>query len=238
MKQFDYITCPGNFIQVPVRMLSAQIARALSKTPITPNQVTLFRGILNLSSLFFFAVGTPVALILAFFIFQLFEVLDHVDGDLARLKKQQSRTGVFLEWLIDLLEATMYGFLGLCVSIGVYRQSDDFTIFFVYIAITMGQAMSPPRSSEGDRTLLKHAQYDEYFSVLGAKRILEKLFRLVNVVYIWQNQIVLWGALFYYPITEFLHFNPLFWGMVWIAVMVQLNFIRKVHLEYTRNAVQ
>ena len=30
-------------MQVPVRILSAQIARILSKTPITPNQVTLFR---------------------------------------------------------------------------------------------------------------------------------------------------------------------------------------------------
>lgn len=225
-------------MQVPVRILSAQIARILSKTPITPNQVTLFRGILNISSLFFFALGTPTSLILAFFMFQLFEIFDHVDGDLARLKKQQSRIGLFLEWLIDLLESTMYGFLGLCVSIGVYRQTNDFTIFFVLIAITMGQAMSPPRSSEGDNALLKHARYEDYLSVLAPKRFLEKLFRFATVVYIWQNQIVIWGALLYYPITEYLHFNPLFWGMVFIAALVQLNFIRKVYLEYSRNIIQ
>jgi phosphatidylglycerophosphate synthase len=238
MKKFDYITCPSNFMQVPVRILSAQVARVLSKTPITPNQVTLFRGILNLSSLFFFALGTPPSLILGFFLFQFFEILDHVDGDLARLKNLQSKIGLFLEWLIDLLEATMYGFLGLSVSIGVYRQTNDFTIFFVFIAITMGQALSPPRSPEGGNALLKHARYEDYFSVLAPKRFLEKLFRFASVVYIWQNQIVLWAALLYYPITKYLHFNPLFWGMVLIAALVQLNFIRKVHLEYSRTVAQ
>ena len=190
-------------MQLPVRILSAQIARLLSKTPITPNQVTLFRGILNVSSLVFLAIGTTKSLILAFFMFQFFEVLDHVDGDLARLKKLQSKLGLFLEWLIDLLESTMYGFLGLSVSIGVYRQTNDFMVFFVFIAITMGQAMSPPKLSGGDNTLLKHAQHEDYYSVLEPRRFLEKLFRLVSVVFIWQNQIIIWGALLYYPITKY-----------------------------------
>jgi len=211
--------------------MSTLIARLISKTPITPNQVTVFRGIFNIASLTFFALGDHKSLIYAFFTFQLFEILDHVDGDLARLKNQRSKTGLFLEWFIDLSESTMYGFLGLCVSIGIYRQTHDFTIFFIFIAITMAQALSPSKAI-GRGEGLRHAQYDDYYSVSESKTLTKKLFRFASVIFIWQNQIILWSALLYYPITRYLHFNPLFWGMVLIAVMAQLNWLRKVYMEY------
>jgi phosphatidylglycerophosphate synthase len=205
--------------------------RIISKTGITPNQVSLFRGILNIASLILFALGDTKSLIYAFVIFQIFEILDHVDGDLARFKNLRSKLGLFLEWLIDLLESTMQGFLGLCVSIGIYRQTGDFVIFFVFIAITMGHALSPSKLASDSRKL-EHAQYGDYLSVKEGKTFVVRCFRFIEILFLWQNQIILWAALLYYPINKYLHFNPLFWGMIIIAFMVQLNWLRKLYVEY------
>ena len=233
MKNFNYITPPHTFMHVPVRVLSTLIVRAISKTGITPNQVYVFRGLFNLASLVLFALGDYRSLIYAFFIFQAFEILDHVDGDLARLKNLQSKRGLFLEWLIDLVESTMHGFLGLCVSIGIYRQSHDFTIFFVFIAIAMGHALSPSKLAAQSPDL-EHARYDVHYKDMDSGSLVKKAFSFAGVIFIWQNQIILWGALLCYPIERYLHFNPLFWGMVLIAFMVQLNWLRKLLVEYRR----
>jgi phosphatidylglycerophosphate synthase len=229
-------------MQIPVRVLSTLISRQLSKTGITPNQVTVFRGILNIASLVLFALGDWKSLIFAFLIFQIFEILDHVDGDLARLKNMGSKEGLFLEAIIDRLESTVFGFLGLCVTIGIYRQTNDSKILWVFIAITMGYALRPPRlllssdlsGKQGKDS--RHAQYGRYYSVMQAKTLVGKVKRFAHVIFIWQNQIILWGALLYYPITKYLHFNPLFWGMVCIALMVYLDGLRRIYIRYRKSS--
>lgn len=239
MRKFNYITYPSNFIQIPVRILSTLICRQVAKTRITPNQITVFRGILNIASLVLFALGDYKSLIFAFFIFQIFEILDHVDGDLARLKNMTSKKGLFLESIIDHSQSTTFGPLGLCVTIGIYRQTNDVRIFLVFIAITMGYALLPSsflplpsRLSNEKREFFQYAQYGSYYSIMQAKTLMGKAYRFAHVIFIWQNQIILWSALLYYPIKRYLHFNPLFWGMLCIALMVYLKGLRRVYIRY------
>lgn len=240
MRKFNYITYPSNFIQIPVRILSTLICRQVAKTRITPNQITVFRGILNIASLVLFALGDYKSLIFAFFIFQVFEILDHVDGDLARLKNMTSKNGLFAEYIIDHLLSTTFGFLGLCVTIGIYRQTNDVRIFLVFIAITMGYALLPSKFllplhlSGAEGKDLQHVQDWSYYSIAEGETLGEKVCRFAHVVFIWQNQIILWSALLYYPIKRYLHFNSMVLGMICIALMVYLRGLKRIYFRYRK----
>jgi len=223
MLKFDYITNPDNFMQVPFRFLSTIIVRKIARTKIVPDQVTVFRGILNLIALILFISTDYRALIFAFVLFQINEILDHVDGDLARFKKIHSHRGLFLEYLIDGLGATMYGFLGLCVTIGIYRQTGDIRIFFVFIAILMTLVFTKEleivlRNRE-ERESVQHAKHGIYISVMQGDNFKRKLQNFITIIHLWQNQIILWAALFYYPIQRYFNINPLFLGMVIVALL-------------------
>lgn len=236
MKHFNYITEPHTFIHIIPRMCSTIIVRGLSKTQITPNQITIFRAIFNLLALVFFAIGNYLCLVLAFFTFQINEILDHVDGDLARIKNLRSKKGLFLEHLIDVPGSSMYGFFGLCVSIGIYRETRVFNIFYIFIAILIGAAMNEAFSEafglKENKASFEHAEYEGYASHGQNRGCMERLRITLRDVFIWKNQAVLWGALLCRPIETFLHFNPVFWAMVWIALIYQLLWLRTVYLGY------
>ena len=236
MKSFDYITKPDNFLQIVPRILSTIIVQKICKTKITPTQITIVRGIFNLFALVFFVIGDYISLIFAFFTFQINEILDHVDGDLARLKNAQSKKGLFLEHLIDIPGSTTYGLFGLCVSIGIYRNTHNFNIFFVFIAILIGFALkicfSHVFGLEKERESFQHTQHGTYVGIRQNRLFKEKLLTLLKVIFIWENQIILWAALLYYPIEKYLHFNPLFLGMIIIAFIHQLSWLRVVYFGY------
>lgn len=80
------------------RPLSTRMASALTRTPITPLQVTWFSGVLTVGggvAFSFRAYVLGAALILSGVI------TDCVDGDLARLTNTTSRSGAFLDSVLD-----------------------------------------------------------------------------------------------------------------------------------------
>ncbi len=80
------------------RRISRPIARLLSHTPITPNQVTVFSLGITTGALAAFATGYPVA---GGLLAQTGSIVDGVDGDLARLAKRGSRFGSFFDAVVD-----------------------------------------------------------------------------------------------------------------------------------------
>lgn len=80
------------------RYLSRPVARALARTPVTPNQVSFAALGVAAGSFVCFALGLPVAgAILA----QVSSVVDGVDGDLARAKGMTSAFGGFMDSILD-----------------------------------------------------------------------------------------------------------------------------------------
>lgn len=80
------------------RPLSLRAATLLARTSVTPTQVTLLSGLIMLSGGVAFGLGWYVlggALILVGVI------TDCIDGDLARLTNQSSRSGAFLDSVLD-----------------------------------------------------------------------------------------------------------------------------------------
>ncbi len=80
--------------------ISIRLVWLLLKSRITPNQITVVSYIVGLmSGLFFWKANSHFTLFLAALLFEIFYILDAVDGQLARARNEGSSGGKFLdEW--------------------------------------------------------------------------------------------------------------------------------------------
>lgn len=100
--------------------IAAVLVRPLAKTPVTPNQVTIFTLLVAWAGAGLIAVGDPVTINWGAGLFVLARFLDHFDGELARQTGRKSKLGYYLDYLSG---AGSYGALFLCMGIG-FRDSE------------------------------------------------------------------------------------------------------------------
>ncbi len=116
----------GFFLKPFYRFLGILIAKLLAKTPVTPNQVTIFRAFLSLPMLFFLSIPQYNYLLIGGVLVFFTYLLDWVDGALARMKNQESKLGIWLSNADNSM--IMLAFLGL--SIGAYLKSNNVIVIF------------------------------------------------------------------------------------------------------------
>jgi phosphatidylglycerophosphate synthase len=75
--------------------------RLLCHLPVTPNQVTLGAGLIGLIGCAFIATGQYAAVVFGYFLAHVQSVLDGCDGELARVRFQQSPIGEWLDTITD-----------------------------------------------------------------------------------------------------------------------------------------
>jgi len=91
--------------------------RFLCHWPITPNQVTLGAGLLGLLGCFLIATGSQAAIVLGFLLAQFQSILDGCDGELARVRFQQTAIGEWLDTIVDdVLNLTLVAAVGFGLS--------------------------------------------------------------------------------------------------------------------------
>jgi len=73
----------------------------LVRTAITPNQITLFAALLGIAGCGLVASGQFAAICLGFALEQVQSILDGCDGELARVRFQQSKLGAWLDTFVD-----------------------------------------------------------------------------------------------------------------------------------------
>lgn len=83
------------------RPVSISFSRVLAHTPITPNQFTIFTGLLGVLTAYLLSMGPYWGFMLGAFLFHFTSILDGVDGELARLKFKASPFGQWLDTLVD-----------------------------------------------------------------------------------------------------------------------------------------
>lgn len=83
------------------RHISLRVTRAIMRTPILPNHVTIFCFLLAVAGGVVIARGGYLAGVLGMFLVNLGSILDGVDGELARLKYRFSPLGAWLDTLAD-----------------------------------------------------------------------------------------------------------------------------------------
>ncbi len=154
------------------RPVSTALTARLAATSITPNQITLASGVLGLIAAPFFLSPSPLLQGLGGFIFLVHSIIDGCDGELARLKFQESRWGGVLDfWIDNVVHVAIFG----CMALGWYYETQDpmtlalgavaivatiFTATFIYWHVM--------RPVTGDGPLFKSALRDptERFSKL------------------------------------------------------------------------
>lgn len=223
--KFDYITPPDNGVQVVFRVISTLIARVLARTPITPNQVTYSRMIVVIFSLYLFAVGDPISLLWAVGLFYVFEVLDHVDGDLARYTKRFSKTGPLLEQFIDTWSSRPSNIFGLCIAIGIYNHTQAISGFVLYGATALGRLLWLEYRDYFGWVRVSKDDAREYQGVIGSSSRKEAIRNLFDVLYTWNNTFLLLGALLYIPVQSTLGLDSLVIAFVIVAILNNMPWV-------------
>jgi phosphatidylglycerophosphate synthase len=90
----------------------------LCHLPVTPNQVTIGAGLIGLLGALLVASGRAGLMVTGFLLAHLQSVLDGCDGELARVRFQQSAIG---EWLDTIVDDALNLVLFAAVGIGAYR---------------------------------------------------------------------------------------------------------------------
>ncbi len=97
------------------RPISLQISRRLAGTAITPNQMSLISIAVGICGGPFFLSARPLMQTIGALLFLAHSILDGCDGELARLKFQQSRWGGVLDfWGDNIVHTVIFG----CMAVG------------------------------------------------------------------------------------------------------------------------
>jgi phosphatidylglycerophosphate synthase len=94
----------------------------LCRLPFTPNQVTLGAALVGLLGALLVVAGSPALMVWGFFLAHLQSILDGCDGELARVRFQQSALG---EWLDTLVDDGLNILLFACIGVGVFRATGN-----------------------------------------------------------------------------------------------------------------
>jgi len=118
------------------RPLAFILVKLIYPTNITPNQLTIGAIIMGIIGGFFYAHGTPVSpdpFIIGAFFFMMFNILDCSDGQLARLKKNGTRTGRIIDGVADYIAVTAI-YIG--IGIGFANNTDHPALYWSLLALT------------------------------------------------------------------------------------------------------
>jgi phosphatidylglycerophosphate synthase len=92
----------------------------LCHLPFTPNQVTVTAALVGLCGAALVTTGRRWPMLLGFFLAHMQSVLDGCDGELARVRFQQSKIGEWLDTYVDEMINTV---LFACTGIGIWRAT-------------------------------------------------------------------------------------------------------------------
>ena len=118
------------------RPLAFLLVKIIYPTNITPNQLTIGAIIMGVIGGFFYAHGTPLSpqnFIIGAIFFMFFNILDCSDGQLARLKKNGTRTGRIIDGVADYIAVTAI-YIG--IGIGFANNTNNPTLYWILLALT------------------------------------------------------------------------------------------------------
>jgi len=99
------------------RRCSRWITRLLVNTPVTPSHVTIASLAVGSAAIRCFWRATPLSAVLGVILYAIATILDHADGEIARLTFQESQSGANLDWTVDtIIHAGLV--LGMAVTAG------------------------------------------------------------------------------------------------------------------------
>lgn len=120
------------------RPLSIRLSRYLARFPITPNQISFLTFLLSLLSAGLFLAGSYGTLLLGGMLAQFASILDGCDGEIARLKFQESAYG---GWFDAVLDRYADGFLLFGLTWHAYMAGTHVLVLLAGFMAIMGSFM-------------------------------------------------------------------------------------------------
>ncbi len=109
-----------------LRAVSIYVTKLLLYTPITPNQITASNFFLGIFASLFFINGNYYYALVGAILLQLFLLLDCVDGEIARYRKNFSNRGYYLDIISsDLVLSLVF----VALTFSIYYHYADYRIF-------------------------------------------------------------------------------------------------------------
>ncbi len=173
--QKGVLDLPARYLHPPAENF---FARFLSRTPVTPNHVTFVTAITGFTATYLFATGSyGLGLLLAL----VTNVLDGVDGKLARIKLQTSPFGNALDHTLDVsFEFSWYVALGWGLSGGVVR-SGPFGAALALIAVMIStRGISGVYKLITGRQIHDHRAFDRAVRLVAGRRNIYVMFLLAG----------------------------------------------------------
>jgi phosphatidylglycerophosphate synthase len=119
------------------RPISLQITRRLASTGVTPTQVTMLSVAIGLAGALFFLSADWAWQTVGTLLFLLHSIVDGCDGELARLKFLESRSGGLLDfWGDNIVHAAVFG----CIAVGWALSSAEAWPLWLGVAAVLGTA--------------------------------------------------------------------------------------------------
>lgn len=172
------------------RKISSKISKVLVRTRITPNQMSVVAFALALVSAVLFLQGEFLYLIVAGLIVQLSSILDGCDGEIARLKFQQSSYGAWFDAVLDRYADALI-IIGMVY--GYWRVYADYTIWIVGFVALIGSFMISYTADKhdtvfrvkGNRGIMIRRDMRLFLIMLGA--LLNQVFYILIILAILTN---------------------------------------------------
>ncbi|HQQ06942.1 MAG TPA: CDP-alcohol phosphatidyltransferase family protein [Candidatus Omnitrophota bacterium] len=137
----DLLIKYGDLVDYLNRRISGPVARALARTAVQPNAVTYVRSAMVVAAMYLFMRASIWSIFWAGMFIQAADILDYVDGDLARLTGRSSRFGEWLEYVENSLQGTFGSLLGFFLVYGLYARTHDVSLWIVLFFLCFGVHM-------------------------------------------------------------------------------------------------
>jgi len=152
------------------RSLSRPISRLAVTAGVGPNAITLASGVVGLASVAAFAHGGRLAVVAGLLLYVAAVVLDHADGEVARLTLTESVLG---EWLDIVVDTIIHGTMLLALGVACFRVTGGGLVAGVVGAVAvivsglLGKIWPPAPPSTAERGLLDRlSSRDGFYGML------------------------------------------------------------------------
>lgn len=209
------------------RKISIPISRQLIKFPITANAVTLFTLAVSFSAGVFFALGGYWYALVGALLSLFSSILDGCDGEVARLKMEESDFGCWLETICDYL---YYLFIFAGMTIGLARSPGGES-YMVWGGLLVLGAVASFLATGMSRRRLSGARPEQYLAVWQTHA--EKRSSNVFIYLSRHTEFVIRRCFLPYAILVFAIFNLTNVVVILSAIGVNVVWIMALYSYYT-----
>ena len=197
------------------RPLSIRISKYLVKTSISPNFISVLSFILCCIGAFFFFLGKYTFLLWGAILAQAASIIDGCDGEIARLKFQETEYGA---WFDAVLDRYADAFLLFGLTYYVYFLSGNLLYLFIGFLAIIGTFMNSYTADKYDGLMKKIIVSKGHYFRMGrdVRIFIIFLFALLNIRFLFLGEIV----------------NLPFLAILLIAILMNAENIRRIVVLY------